>query len=478
MQQYNALDEAKIVASVFAKMRAGFRVAPSQPFRVTPAFTLFKLEMRRDENLKRLDPLRLNIEQALHAARHRAGMIDDLARTVVRINLQPLQLEVNRPDPAYLPYDGARLRMEAHTALCGLYYGMRQDTPVLWHPDDPTQPHAWIAGTTGSGKTTLSLSLLASLCAATSPSELQIFINDFKGSKTLRTLTALPHVAGMATEPNLALCAIRDFHREIMHRKQFGVDGPRCVLYIDELASYSQHRDKAYRTETAELLSECARLGREYKMHLVVCTQKPTSDVIDGQIAANIPFRLVGMVTSPEQSKYATGIANVGAHLLPGRGAFVAVNGAQVTRFQAPMIDDIAAEVARIRALWGGARPVQASGAKTVQTGASTGANGGAADYTRVGMPQQRETVQPVQIFPLADKRPLTAAEAAAVRSMADGMSKNKLCEHVYGSKSSRYMAWIDEALAGVSPAQPTRPAPQRQPAFTFRGVIDALKPL
>ena len=348
MQQYNALDEAKIVASVFAKMRAGFRVAPSQPFRVTPAFTLFKLEMRRDENLKRLDPLRLNIEQALHAARHRAGMIDDLARTVVRINLQPLQLEINRPDPAYLPYDGARLRMEAHTALCGLYYGMRQDTPVLWRPDDPTQPHAWIAGTTGSGKTTLSLSLLASLCAATPPAELSIFINDFKGSASLRALTALPHVAGMATEPDHALCAIRDFHREIMHRKQFGVDGPRCVLYIDELASYSQHRDKAYRTETAELLSECARLGREYKMNLVVCTQKPTSDVIDGQIAANIPFRLVGMVTSPEQSKYATGIANVGAHLLPGRGAFVAVNGAQVTRFQAPMIEDVDAEVARI----------------------------------------------------------------------------------------------------------------------------------
>ena len=456
MLQYNALDEAKIVASVFAKMRAGFRVAPAQPFRVTPAFTLFKLEMRRDENLKRLDPLRLNIEQALHAARHRAGMIDDLARTVVRINLQPLQLEVNRPDPAYLPYDGARLRMEAHTALCGLYYGMRQDTPVLWHPDDPTQPHAWIAGTTGSGKTTLSLSLLASLCAATSPAELQIFINDFKGSKTLRALTALPHVAGMATEPDHALCAIRDFHRVIMHRKQFGIDGPRCVLYIDELASYSQHRSKPYRDETAELLSECARLGREYKMHLVVCTQKPTSDVIDGQIAANIPFRLVGMVTSPEQSKYATGIANVGAHLLPGRGAFVAVNGAQVTRFQAPMIDDVADEVARIRALWGGAKRATTLVAPEV--------------VRQVVAEPVRSAEQDAAIIRDAWKR--NASQAEMIRVLTGDASAN-----TGGHNRRRLLAALEVLQRNTT----TTTEPQRSTrvsGFSFRGSSSVLKPL
>ena len=453
MQQYNALAEAKIVASVFAKMRAGFRVAPSQPFRLTPAFTLFKLEMRRDEDMKRLDRLRPNIEQALHAARYRAGLVDDLARTVVRINLQPLQLEVNRPDPAYLPYNAAALRTEAHTALCGLYYGIRQDTPVLWHPGDSTQPHIWIAGTTGSGKTTLSLTLLASLCAATSPTELQIFINDFKNSDSLRWLTKLPHVAGMATEPDYALCAIRDFHGEIIRRKQYGTDGPRCVLYIDELASYSQHRDKTYRSETAHLLSECVRLGREYKMHLVVCTQKPTSDVIDSQIAANIPYRLVGMVTSPEQSKYATGIGGVGAHLLPGRGAFVAVNGAQVVRFQAPMINDVANEVRRIRALWSGAKRATTLVAPEV-----------ARQVVLQSAPEQDAAI-------IRQAWENGASQAEMIRVLTGDPAAN-----TGGHNRRRLIAAIgvlDRATATKQNEQSTRVS-----AFSFRGSSSVLKPL
>lgn len=52
----------------------------------------------------------------------------------------------------------------------------------------------------------------------------------------------------------------------------------------------------------------------------------------------------------------------------------------------------------------------------------------------------------PVQ-FPLIEKRPLTDVEAERVRYLSGQMSKNRLCVHVYGAKSPRYMAWIDEAL-------------------------------
>ena len=50
--------------------------------------------------------------------------------------------------------------------------------------------------------------------------------------------------------------------------------------------------------------------------------------------------------------------------------------------------------------------------------------------------------------FPLSEKRPLTGQEAAAVQQLAaGGMSKNALCIHVFGSKSTRYMDWLNTAL-------------------------------
>ena len=55
---------------------------------------------------------------------------------------------------------------------------------------------------------------------------------------------------------------------------------------------------------------------------------------------------------------------------------------------------------------------------------------------------------EPTEVsFPLLIKRPLTQDEAKMVRKIAPQMSKNQLCIYVYGSKSSRYMEWIDEAL-------------------------------
>jgi len=104
-----------------------------------------------------------------------------------------------------------------------------------------------------------------------------------------------------------------------------------------------------------------------------------------------------------------------------------------------------------------------------------TGAGGETEDRTRV---QRREPVAPVQVvqpFPLADKRPLTADEAAEVRKLAASMSKNLLCIHVYGAKSSRYMEWINAALADSPP-----PGAKKAPAFgrMLAGLVREVKPL
>lgn len=351
MTTYDAYAEARLINKVFAKHKAGFRIDPDLRWRITPAFALFKLDKRISESIARLDALRDNIEYTLHNYRYKRGIAGDTDRTFVRISMQPLQLEVNLPQPSVLPYQS--MALEPHVALCGVCYGVRGETPILWQPDDSTQPHVLIAGTTGSGKTTLLQTVVLSMCNATSPDALRYTFVDFKNSPALRWLAKLPHVEYMVTEPDEALGVLQEFYAEILRRKQ-GETGPRRVLVVDELASFTTSLEKNYRERTTHLLHEVARLGREFQMHLIACTQKPTANVVGEQLKSNLPVRLVGMVTSPEESKTATGVAQAGAHLLPGKGAFIYVNAGTVRRFQAPMISDLAGEVRKVRASQGG----------------------------------------------------------------------------------------------------------------------------
>lgn len=367
--KYNALTEAKIINQVFAKHKAGFRVDPTLKWRETPAFALFKLDKAAREDIGKIYQLRDNVEYALHAHRYQHGLVDDGGRTLVRVNLQPFVLEVNLPNPGSLPYNYKQLPAQLYTGYCGLHYGIKHDTPMLWDPTDSAQPHVLVAGTTGSGKTTLVQSIVLSMCAKTPVIDLKFMFIDYKNSPSLRWLAKLPHVLSMVTEPDEALESLEQFYVEILRRKRHQPqDAARMVLVVDELASFTDNHDRAYKNRTTHLLHEIARLGREYKMHLVACTQKPTANIIGEQLKANLPVRLVGMVTSPEESKCATGIAQAGAHLLPGKGAFIHVNAGQVRRFQAPWIDDLAHEVREVRKNQRGREPVDALPSTTTIT--------------------------------------------------------------------------------------------------------------
>lgn len=457
---YNVRTEGVLINQIFREHCAGFRIDPTLKWRVTPSFALYKLEKRPQEQIGKLAAIRADIEQDIHAYRYRNGLIGDTERTFVRVNLQPLAIEVNLPKPSPLNYKDVRRVDVPHAALCGIHYGIKQDAPLLWNPADSSQPHVLVAGTTGSGKTTLVQSLVLSMCATTPANELQFQFVDYKNSQSLRWLAKLPHVASMVTEPDDALHSLQQFYAEILHRKRHGADGlPRMILMVDELASFTDSYDKSYRDKTTHLLHEIARLGREYKCHMIACTQKPTAKVIGEQLKANLPVRLVGMVTSPEESKCATGIAQAGAHLLPGKGAFIYVNAGQVQRFQSPWIDDLGKEIREIRAYRRGeVAPVLhhlAPAAPPLHHPAPVQEI--ALAHTSEKPSLQNALVRTSARFPLTDKRPLTASEAADVRTMAEVMSKNELCCRVYGSKSSRYMEWINAAL--VAKTEPMTPA-------------------
>ena len=120
-------------------------------------------------------------------------------------------------------------------------------------------------------------------------------------------------------------------------------------MVLDELADLMQVGGKSF----GENLTRLAQRGREAGMHVIACTQKPSSQVLGALIRANFPVRLVGRVVSPEDARVAAGIGGTGAEKLVGRGDFVAVAAGQVLRFQAAYVS--AAEMEQVVAQMGSA---------------------------------------------------------------------------------------------------------------------------
>jgi S-DNA-T family DNA segregation ATPase FtsK/SpoIIIE len=75
--------------------------------------------------------------------------------------------------------------------------------------------------------------------------------------------------------------------------------------------------------------------GREAGIHVVAATQRPSAAILSGVLRANFPLRLVGRVVSTNDAQVAAGRGGTDAHLLRGRGDFLAVTGGDTAiRFQ------------------------------------------------------------------------------------------------------------------------------------------------
>jgi S-DNA-T family DNA segregation ATPase FtsK/SpoIIIE len=232
-----------------------------------------------------------------------------------------------------------------------------------------------IAGCTGSGKTALCQTVILSLAMMHRRSQLQFVLVDPK-RHAFMPFAPLPHllrpIVGNAAE---AVIALRELV-EVMEARGSG-DGalnrpspssrdsagfagkvqagdmtcavPRIVVVLDELADLMQVGGRAL----AEPLTRLVQRGREAGIHIIACTQKPSSQVVGTLMRANFPVRLVGKVVSPEDARVAAGYGGTGAEKLTGRGDFVAVASGQVLRFQAAYVSP--AEVEQVVAQCGSA---------------------------------------------------------------------------------------------------------------------------
>jgi S-DNA-T family DNA segregation ATPase FtsK/SpoIIIE len=198
----------------------------------------------------------------------------------------------------------------------------------------PDVAHVLIAGTTGSGKTELLRTMIASLAMHNRLGEVQLVLIDPK-ARGLAPFAGLPHLLHpLVNDVGEALSLLRRLVAEMERRDREGISKPKVMVFVDELADLMLVGGR----EMERVLTRLLQRGREAGVHLVGCTQKPTAAVIGSLVKSNFPVRLVGGETSPDDAKVAAGIAGTGAEKLLGRGYFLVIVKGQVLRLQAAYV--------------------------------------------------------------------------------------------------------------------------------------------
>lgn len=276
------------------------------------------------------------------------GLIPENYRTAIRVTDQPMALEVSRIDVRDLLFNIEEYNGEPHTAFAGIGYANGGVINIIWDLNDDDNPHLMIAGRTGSGKSVLLTSVVATLAHATSPDDLDLYLVDGK-NEDVAPFASLPHARAYSHEPKDNIQVIKHV-AAIVDERNNSDDRKRVVLVIDELADVVATGD----TDAAiTALTKIAQKGRSKNVTLIGCTQKPKASNVGGDTKSNMPLKFIGAVGSPEDAKIVSGIAQTGAEKLPGRGSFLSISGGGITRFQSPFIEDVDHAVEVICNAWG-----------------------------------------------------------------------------------------------------------------------------
>jgi len=203
-------------------------------------------------------------------------------------------------------------------------------------------PHLLVAGSTGSGKSVCINSILASILMRTKPEEVKLVLVDPKKVE-LSIYNGVPHLmAPVVTDPKRANVALKRIVAEMERRydvfeesktkniesynayidkKNEGLPEeqkekrmPFIVVIIDELADLMLVAAK----EVEDSIMRITQMARAAGIHLIVATQRPSTDVITGVVKANIPSRISFAVSSGIDSR--TILDMVGAEKLLGKG--------------------------------------------------------------------------------------------------------------------------------------------------------------
>ena len=335
------LEEFHIPARV-----VGYRIGPTvTQYAVEPGFT----ETHRPDGT--IQRKKIRISQI-------SGLTRDLARA---LSAERLRIEAPVPGHSFVGIEVAnpkstvvRLRSmlssEAFHKLKNKPLAMalgRDVSGAAVLADLASMPHLLIAGTTGSGKSICLQALTTCLIMNNSPAELRIAMLDPKMVEMVR-FNGLPHLLGkvetdmerMLTVLRWALVEMENryrvlesehtrdieaYNRKMKRQKRAGL--PYIVILIDELADLMMLAPE----QTEHSLTRLAQKARATGIHLIVATQRPSTDVVTGMIKANFPARIAFQVATGVDSRVV--LDTNGAEDLLGSGDMLFVDPAN----RAPM---------------------------------------------------------------------------------------------------------------------------------------------
>ena len=340
-----------------------FRVeAVVKQAQVGPAVTMYELEVAEGTRMNKVTTLSQEIAAALQArsvriiapipGRSTVGVeVPNKTRRIVR--LREL-IHKNAYDKKFMALP--------------LFLGMdAEGTPVV--EDLAKMPHLLVAGQTGSGKSVCINSILASILLTRSPHDCQWILVDPKMVE-LQMFSKVPHMmcpvvtdARHATQVLNWACEKMEGRYELMKDagvrnikgyNKLGEEGlrerlgdnfneertprhlPYIVIVIDEMADLMMVSKK----EAEQAITRLAQKSRAVGIHVIVATQRPSTDVITGVLKGNLPTRIAFQVASKIDSRVI--LDSMGAEKLLGNGdmLFTPPASSTINRVQGALVED------------------------------------------------------------------------------------------------------------------------------------------
>jgi DNA segregation ATPase FtsK/SpoIIIE, S-DNA-T family len=245
------------------------------------------------------------------------------------------------------------------------WLGKGIDGKPVW-TDLAKMPHVLVAGTTGSGKSGCVNAILSSILMQASPNDVRLVLVDPKQVE-LNHYEHVPHLlTPVVTSPRLAANVLSNLIVEMESR--YGIMGqararnlaelnrarakagepplPHILCVIDELADLMMVAP----AEVEDSIIRLAQKSRATGIHLVLATQRPSTDIITGTIKVNIPARIAFAVSSQTDSRVI--LDQGGAEALLGQGdmLFRGAGTSKLQRVQGAFITE--EEIARITGHW------------------------------------------------------------------------------------------------------------------------------
>lgn len=315
-----------------------------------PSITRYEVELEQGVRLNKLTNLSDDIALALGASSVRIAPVPG------KISLVGIEVPNQSISPVCIREVIASEAFAAHKSKVAFAVG--KDIGGNYIIGDAAKlPHLLIAGTTGSGKSVCTNSLIISMLYKATPEEVRLIMVDPKMVE-LGIYNGIPHLLiPVVTDPKKAAGALQWAVTEMMKRyrifSEVGVRDlasynaytvkhgtlqklPQIVIVIDELADLMLVAAK----EVEESICRVAQMGRAAGMHLIIATQRPSADVITGLMKANIPSRIAFAVASSLESRII--LDTQGAEKLVGKGDMLwfPLGSGKPLRVQGCLIDD------------------------------------------------------------------------------------------------------------------------------------------